>query len=289
MMNPITTLVFLVVVSNAGGEGKTLLSQLMQALWQLLDQPVHLLDGDPGNKAAKVADDTVKVVGWGVDAMKADEIVAATAGHHVILDLGANSLASAREIVDLLPALQRAYARAGYRTIAFMPVSTNKIGSVGAIQTLASKVMQFDKLFVRINRDGSGTYDAGLTATDVIDVGHLSPGFKNYVRQPGTSLASSVSNPATGYGIAATFVAAWMRTFATQPAVRALVGDVPVLIDYEPPAGELRFGVARLRDATDNALRTNIRRSRILTAIDAAGWTADGLRKVATMIELRNI
>lgn len=288
-MNKMTTLIFLVIVSNAGGEGKTLLAQLMQALWQLLDEPVHLLDGDPGNKAAKVADNTAKVVGWGVDAMKADEIVAATAGHHVILDLGANSLASAREIVDLLPALQRTYAAAGYRTIAFMPVSTNKIGSVGAIQTLALKVVQFEKLFVRINRDGSGTYDAGLTATDVIDVGHLAPGFQNYVRRPGTSLATSVSSPDIGYNIAATFVATWMRTFATQQAVHALVGDVPVLIDYEPPPGELRFGVTRLKDTTDEALTSNIFRSRILAAIGSAGWTADGLRKVATMIDLKNI
>lgn len=288
-MNPITTLIFLVIVSNAGGEGKTLLAQLMQALWQLLDEPVHLLDGDPGNKAAKVADHTAKVVGWGVDAMKADEIVAATAGHHVILDLGANSLASAREIVDLLPALQRTYAAAGYRTIAFMPVSTNKIGSVGAIQTLALKVVQFEKLFVRINRDGSGTYDAGLAATDVVDVGHLAPGFQNYIRRPGTSLATSVSSPDTGYTIAATFVANWMRTFATQQAVHALVGDVPVLVDYEPPPGQLKFSVGRLKDTTDVALLENIRRSRILTAIDAAGWTADGLRKVATMIDLKNI
>lgn len=288
-MNPITTLIFLVIVSNAGGEGKTLLAQLMQALWQLLGRPVLLLDGDPGNKAAKVADSTAKVVGWGVDALKADEIVATTAGHNVILDLGANSLASAREIVDLLPALQRAYAAAGYRTIAFMPVSTNKIGSVGAIQRLALKVVQFEKLFVRINRDGSGTYDAGLAATDVIDVGHLPPGFQNYIREPGRSLATSVSSPAKSYGIAATFVADWIRTFANQEAVHALVGDVPILIEYEPPPGQLRFNVKRLEDATDEALTRNLYRSRILAAIDESGWTADGLRKVATMIDLNNI
>jgi len=284
-MNSITKLIFLVIVSNAGGEGKTLLAQLMQALWQLLGQPVHVLDGDPGNKAAKVADDTARVVGWGVDAMKADHIVAATAGQHVILDMGANSLASAREIVDLLPALQRAYAAAGYRTIAFMPVSTNKIGSVDAIKDLAPKIQHFKKLFVKVNRDGSGTFDEGLGTANAVNVDYLAPGFQNYVRGPGVSLAKGVSTPPAGYNLAARYVAEWMRSFVTQASVHDVLGDVAALAPCDPPLGLLRFKVLRLEDATDGALRENVRKSRILTAIDTAGWTGGGLREVVSLID----
>jgi len=170
-MSNLTTLLFIIIVSNAGGEGKTLLAQLIQALLQLAGEPVIMLDGDAGNKAAWVADDNAKVVGWGVDAIKATDILAATQGSHVILDLGANSLASAREIVDLVPALRKTYAGAGYRTIAFLPVSTNKLGAVAAIKALAPKIAGFEKVFVKVNRDGSRAFSGELEGNDVVEMG----------------------------------------------------------------------------------------------------------------------
>jgi hypothetical protein len=284
-MDPIKTLIFLVIVSNAGGEGKTLLARLMKALWRLLGQPVHLFDGDPGNRAAKVDDSSAGTLSWGVQAMRADDIVAATAGQHVILDLGANTLASAREIVDLLPALQASYEAAGYRTVAFMPVSTNKTGAVDAIEALAPNLHGFDKLFVRVNRDGSGTYDANLSSSDVIEVGHLQPGFQTYVRQVAGSFADAITAPRSGYALAGVYIADWMHAFAAQGPVRSIIGEVPALTAIDSPPGVLRFGVARLSETSDAALTTNLHNSRILNAISKAGWTAEGLRTVAASID----
>lgn len=62
-MSGIIPLIFAVIVSNAGGEGKTMLAQLLQALWILAGEHVELLDGDQGNMAAKVADRNARVVG----------------------------------------------------------------------------------------------------------------------------------------------------------------------------------------------------------------------------------
>lgn len=284
-MDPIKTFIFLVIVSNAGGEGKTLLARLMKALWLLQGQSVHLFDGDPGNRAAKVGDDSAGTLSWGVQAMRADDIVVATAGQHVILDLGANTLASAREIVDLLPALQTSYAAAGYRTVAFMPVSTNKTGAVGAIEALAPNLHGFDKLFVQVNRDGSGTYDADLASADVIAVGHLAPGFQTYIRKVAGSFADAVTAPGSGYELAGAYIAEWMQTFAAQAPVHSLVGKVPALTARKPVPGVLRFGVAQLSDTSNAALTVNVRNSRILNAISKAGWTAEGLRKVAASID----
>lgn len=197
-MSNLTTLLFIVIVSNAGGEGKTLLAQLTQALLQLADEPVIMLDGDAGNQAARVADDNAKVVGWGVDAIKARDILAATRDAHVIFDLGANSLASAREIAELLPALRAAYAEAGYRTVAFLPVSTNKLGAVEAIKTLAPKIEGFEKLFVKVNRDGSRAFGGTLEGDDVVAVGHLRPGFRPISAGRGGRWQTPCRNPRRG-------------------------------------------------------------------------------------------
>lgn len=289
-MSNLTRLLFIVIVSNAGGEGKTLLAQLIQALLQLADEPVVMLDGDAGNQAARVADDNAKVVGWGVDAIKARDILAATRDAHVIFDLGANSLASAREIAELLPALCEAYAEAGYRTAAFLPVSTNKLGAVEAIKTLAPKIEGFEKLFVKVNRDGSRAFGGTLEGDDVVEVGHLRPGFQAYVRGPGRTMANAVSQPPAGFGLAAVQVAEWMRDFAVQPPVLDLLGPVPAVLDrHERPVDVPGFSVSVIEHATDTALAENIRRTRIMHAIAQAGFTPDGLRKVAVLIESGNL
>lgn len=289
-MSNLTTLLFIVIVSNAGGEGKTLLAQLIQALLQLAGEPVIMLDGDAGNQAAKVADANAKVVGWGVDAIKARDILAATSHAHVILDLGANSLASAREIVELLPALRDAYADAGYRTVAFLPVSTNKLGAIEAIKTLAPKIEGFEKLFVKVNRDGSRAFGGTLEGSDVVEVGHLRPGFQAYIRQPGQTMATAVSHPAAGFGLAAVQVAEWMREFAVQLPVLDLLGSAPAILDrHEHPVEIPGFAVNVIEHATDAALAENIRRTRVMQAIVQAGFTPEGLRKVATLLESGNL
>lgn len=289
-MSNLTALLFIVIVSNGGGEGKTLLAQLIQALLQLAGEPVIMLDGDAGNQAAKVADPSAKVVGWGVNAIKARDILAATSDAHVIFDLGANSLASAREIAELLPAMRVAYAEAGYRTVAFLPVSTNKIGTVEAIKTLAPKIEGFERLFAKVNRDGSRAFGGTLEGGDVVEVGHLRPGFQAYVRGPGRTMADAVSRPPAGFDLAAVQVAEWMRDFAVQQPVLDLLGPVPVVLGrHERPVEIPGFSVSVIEHATDAALAENIRRTRIMHAIAQAGFKPEGLRKVAALLESGNL
>lgn len=289
-MSELTKLLFIVIVSNAGGEGKTMLAQLLQGLLQLADEPVIMLDGDAGNQAAKVADTSAKVVGWGVGSIKAPDILAATRNANVILDLGANSLASQREIVDLLPALAREYAQAGYRTVAFLPVSTNKIGAVDAIKALGPKIEGFEKLFVKIDRDGSSVFGGTLEGDNVVKVEHLWPGLQAYVRRPGQTIASSVSHPDPGFNLAAARVAGWMQSFAGQGPIIELLGrNATAIHRYVRPLDALRFSVSSLDRANDIALADNARKSRILNAIELAGFTAEGLRKVAALLDSQSL
>lgn len=291
-MSSIGQLIFIVIISNAGGEGKTLLAQLLQAIWMLAGEPVELLDGDQGNMAAKVADKNARVVGWGVNALRAPEIFEATNGSHVILDLGANSLASHREIVGLLPALRRLFADAGYRTVALMPVSTNKIGAVDAILDLEPKIVDFETLFVRVNRDNSNSFDPGLEGRSSVDVGHLRPGFQKLIRSPGASIFSVASTPPPAHCVAGAYVADWMRRFAAQSPIVDLIGDKanPKLDEKSRQRpGPIRFPVMSLLDTTNDALIENQRKSRILSAIDRYGWNSHGLTEVVSMLGQRRL
>lgn len=44
---------FLICITNAGGEGKTWLTMVLYALFQLIQEQVVLADADPGNRASK--------------------------------------------------------------------------------------------------------------------------------------------------------------------------------------------------------------------------------------------
>ena len=275
---------FMPILSNAGGEGKTALAQMMQALLQLKDEPVVLLDGDAGNLAAKLCDETALVVGWGAQAIQAPEIVRRTAGSNVILDLGANCLASAREIVDLLPALREHYKEAGYRAVALLPASTNKIGAVDALKQLGAKLSDFEKLFVSVNRDGSNNFIGTMPTENSVNLGHLQPGFQAFVRQHNRGLAATITNPPQGFHLAARVVGAWMRDFADQPEVRALIGPMPSQL-AQAEAPQLSFVVHNVNDARDEALRENVQRSKVLRLLSQFGYTARGLRHVADLME----
>lgn len=277
---------FVLIVSNAGGEGKTLLAGLVKALFELAGDPVELLDGDAGNGAARVADSAARSVGWGVGALTAPDILKACRGHHVILDLGANSLASQREIVELVPALREVFGGAGYRTVAFLPVTPNKHGSVDAIINLAAKLPDFEKFFIRNDRDGSGDFHGMPSAPNVVDVDYLRPGFIQYIHGPGQSMSKAVCSPPEGYRIAARYVAEWMRDFARAPALAGMFAPSLQRLDSVPrPTSPLAMTVPKLASASDAALRENTRKSQVLRLIRERGWHARGLREVADELE----
>ena len=278
-------LIFLLVATNAGGEGKTMIALVMEALWKLLNQPVELLDGDVGNHALKSTREDARTVGWGAKEAVIPQMLHLTQGCHSILDLGANTLASAREVVDLIPALELAYVQRGYRSIAFLPVSTNKAGAVGAIKDLESNILNFEKFFVEVDRDGSGNFDGELNRPNVIALGHLEPGFISAIRQHSSCIASFIMSPPREYELAARHVADWLRRFAIQPIVCEVLGGVPSVLTSYPAPDEYRFAVKRASQATNDALLENARCSRILDAIGTTGWNATGLRNVAMQID----
>lgn len=276
---------FFTSMSNAGGEGKTLLTLVLIALCCLQEEDVRVLDADIGNWSIRQQVAKGKVLGWGVQTIKADDIADDAEGAHMVLDLGANALASATEMTAMVPALQSAFAERGYVTIAFIPVSTNKVGAVGAAIKLADNMKGFTKIFVKVNRDGSDAYDAELSKQQSIELGHLPTGFQQYFRGPGGGLVNAILDPPDGFLEASRHLAQWLRKFAAQEQIRAIFpGALRVLEGIPGPTGENRYLVRTLSDATDANLASFCLRSKILTLIDQHGWSSQGLREVADIL-----
>jgi hypothetical protein len=278
---------FLVSMSNSGGEGKTLLALLLVAFLCLEEEAVRVFDADMGNWSIRQQTNDTKSIGWGVQTLMAGTIADTAIGAHAVLDLGANALASATEIAKMVPELQTVFAERGYQGIAFIPVSTNKTGAVGAALALSESrdLEGFRKIFVRVDRDGSASFDAEIGGQEVVDLGHLSTGFQQYFRGPGDGLVNAILDPPAGFREASLHVAAWMRDFAEQDQISALFPRaVDVLRSLPEPTHELRMTVPDLVHAKDKSLAFNGRRTKIINLLDQHGWTPDGLRMAAESI-----
>lgn len=277
--------IFSVMMTNAGGEGKTTLALVKIALCCLEKEAVRVLDADIGNWSMRQHVDTAKVLGWGVKTIKAEEIADDARGAHQVLDLGANALASATEMTAMVPALQSEFAARGYLTIAFFPVSTNKIGATGAAAELARNMDGFTKIFVKVDRDGSTAFDAEIEEPNVIQLDHLQTGFQQYFKGPGGGLVNAILDPPDGYREASRHVAQWLRSFAAQEPIATLFPEaLRVLTGIPQPAGRLRFTVPNLDDVTDENLTKLAQRSEIFELLDRHGWTGAGLRKAADIV-----
>ena len=285
-MPSVNQLIFVVIVTNAGGQGKTTLARVIKTLLGLVGQPVQLLDSDAGNAAAKVIDASAKKIGWGVDTVVAPDIVASCPGPHVILDQGANALASAREIAALLPELAKRFEGAGYRNVAFLPVTPNKPGATEAVLNLAEQLPPMERILVRNDIDGSDRFEAIATSNPVVDLKHLPPGYMSYVNEGGLTFLDAIQQPAPDRTEAGRIIAGWLREFAKQTAEHGLFVVPAAKLELHPrPDGVANFVVKTAAAATDQALAQNQRKSRILTLLNKHGWTPAGLRAVAAEIE----
>ncbi len=290
-MNPINPtpaqqLVFATVVTNAGGEGKSLFAQLLKALFLLANLKVVIVDGDAGNKSTRLADPTALSLGYGLSGDTAKQMVADTSGSNVVLDLGANAMASG-QYHEFIFELQRLYAALGYRCLAFLPVTPHKTGAEEAVKILGSKLAGFEQIYVRNDKDGSDKFQGDFDGETTIDVGHLMPGFIEYVKREGETIHSSITSPPAGHEMASHVIADWAGTAVrSSQFLRELLPRADArLADFPAPVSPLNFRVASLEAATDGGLQTNAKKSTILRAINEGGFTSSTLRSVADRLD----
>ena len=283
--------IFIIVLINAGGEGKTTLTLLIRALFQLAEREHLLLDSDHGNFALKsrYGDDLMtKALGWNVGPETAPTIVATAKGLPVLMDAGASMLASQREIVDLLPRLRNKFADSGYRTVALIPISTNKIGAAGALKGFASKLGNFEKIVVKNDRDGSNEFEVLPKEYPLICIPQLEPGLNAYLFRSRRDIADVVTNPEQGYIKASAHIAQWIRTFASDPQVQNLLGLelCESAIRRLPPApSESHFPFSTYSHVNDEFIEKHKHIFPIADLIYRFGWNAGGLRQAADVLD----
>jgi hypothetical protein len=293
MIDAVLTRLLILVLTDAGGEGKTLLALLFRSLLELAGEPVGYIDADAGNYSGAIqlqqtdAAASVKTIRLGASVNAATGILRDHVGKHIVIDTGANTSASEREITKMIPALQEQAKAAGYRTVAFLPVSTNKPGASGALIDLSAGYPQWEHIFVQVNRDGSGSFEGGLDPTRTVSLGHLQPGLQQYVREA-RGLPAAAVQPPVNFHLAADKVAAWMTDFSNQELVTQLVGLQPARALVALGRGRpltTSFIIQRLGDATNDALRYNAKRTAQLRILEKGRWDVDSHREVIRLIE----
>lgn len=292
MTNVIPRLLIL-ILTDAGGEGKTTIALLIRALLDLMGEPVGFLDADAGNYSGSIqlqnggTGASLKTLNWQVSQGAASRILADHLDGHMIFDTGANTSASGQEITKLFPALQAQAKAAGYRTVAVMPVSTNKPGAVGALTALAANYPGWEHLFVRVNRDGSAAFENGLDLARTVDLRHLQTGYQAYIRKVG-GLAEAIRSPLPDFGCAADHVADWMSAFARQQLVVDIFGLGP--LDALAALGRAKplhtaVQAYKLEDVTDGKLNYFAGVTAQMRILNEGRWGIASHREVIRKLE----
>lgn len=289
------------VMSNVGGEGKTTVAIALEAAWDLLGRPSHLVDVDPGNGSLSLQRKQAKTLDWGKPAEDAEQVFSRLQDRCTVFDFGANTLASGAPIVRLHGKVCDLLATAGHRLVALVPISTNKPGAVGAARGILRAYSYMECHAVLVNRDGNGMYDEDVSDF-VLTLPHLSPALQKIrsdFGQHGLSLADVLRSPPSGWFHAVDYLAGWLRAFATQPViVDILGGDIGPVLDElgRRPRAEIHLGRVMAQDLHDDAVEESVQFSAFGQDVQKGGiWrvlyrhglTPAGLRAAANELEQR--
>lgn len=275
-----------IVLTNAGGEGKSLIAQLLKALFLLADQAVEIVDGDVGNRATRLADPTALSLGWGFGPDTAQQIFQTTSGKNVVLDLGANAMASG-QYHELIFGLQQRFTAAGYRCMAFLPVTPHKTGAAEGVRKLGEQLAGFEPIYVKNNKDGSGNFEGSFKGLTTLDLGYLQPGLVEYLKRDGETIHSSIVRPPKNFEKAGHIIADWTRQLVgTNTVLSKMLPQAKIeLAKFPKPPSPIRFSIGDIASATDAKLAINMHKSTVLSAIERGGFTSENLRAVADRLD----
>lgn len=268
------------IQSEKGGVGK---SQVCEALVTGLlasAMKVLVVDADDGNSGYRhrAGKGSALALKWTLGAEALPGWMAANLGEHdtIIIDCGANLVASGAPISDFLGGLVMEVANHGGRVVALAVASTNAPGSGRLVKEVVEAYGQWaDVRLIQNDQDGSEAFSRSLSTLSIkcARFGHIQPGFQAarlLTRQP---LWDVLNSPPTGYAAAMGHYAKKVASFVAEPGLADFfasdaVENILALAATAP--GNLKYHVSRLSGATDTALAAN-----------HAVWVAERARDVA--------
>lgn len=285
-LNQAYMMFFIAVFANAGGVGKTLIVRLLLALFELSNLPVAALDADEGNGLLSHINKDADRLTWGTPVSASKEMIEHYQHNSCVLDSGANMLVSNTSMADLARILIQSFSQMGHFPLLLFPVTPNKPGAMAMQLKVANNLPAGNNLFILNNADSSGNFEPVPSGVQFITLDYLKPGLLEYVNdQPNGSFAHAVTCADPDYRIAQAYIAHWMLKFARQipdphPFARAIQ-----LLEAIPTPERNRYTVLRKSNATNDQLQTLQCYTKRHDAVQERGWTANGLREVADLID----
>lgn len=267
------------IINPAGGVGKTLVAQVIDAIGQLTSTDVFLASQDRGNQALKHVLESAGLVDPSSLPKDAVRIVSRVENREIfVIDVGANPSSKEYDPLPFGAALNAEIAARNGRMIAVVPTTPLKIrGSATAANTARDLINEgIDVHVVKNHQDLSGRFGDLAVADEVqvSELGHLPSGLMALIREREGSIADLYLNPAEGYELAGDYIGDWLMTASRAPLLRSIFGDKISGLSMDPsrlPRPHFT-AIKTLADVTDEALRLNWdRRAAYETMLDAKG------------------
>lgn len=219
------------IATPKGGAGKTTVSEMIAAGCQLGDRNFLVLDCDAGNRGylRRCGKGSAMEVSWSVDPGTVDEFIA----NHlmgvdvVVLDFGANLLASGASILEFLALLFQKLRADGATVMTLAVASPNAPGTWHLVETIYRQFGSIGPAVVVENDvDGSGAFPAKLDELGIprVRAEQLAAGMVAARLCRVEPLANLIQNPTPGYSRAMATYALRMHRFLSQPPLADVVG-----------------------------------------------------------------
>ena len=261
--------VLALVLTNAGGEGKSTFSEMLAALARLAGMSTIVADVDPGNRGYlnRNGDKSALPLNWSVSAADGSAAIwfdANLANHQLaILDTGANMMAATNPINEFIGTIIQIARQRGYRIVIFGVTSPNKSGSDELIEMMYERFRRgAEMVVVQNNRDGSNAFASSLAqlGTPIINLPHLAPGLQAVRLRRPLPLDTVIQQPEADYKRATALIAECLRLVAGQQPVLDIVGPNPALLLAELASGapkQIFYGISALSFADDRMIDAN--------------------------------
>lgn len=267
-MADLTLKLLIIVLTNAGGTGKTHVTEILDCLTRFAGMSVCVVDADQGCRGYRNRNGNANatVLDWNAGATLVPAEWFARHLAHVevgIVDLGANFLSIDTPASGFLNDVVEIAHGQNIRTV-FLPIDApDKAGARGLAERLYAQFSnRFEVFLVRNDNRGTGNFGtARLIDPPTLTIPYLDAGYESVRLRHQRRLDEVIGAPESGYAMASAAMAYRLLQVARDPIVEKLLGTamrMPLEAAAQGRPGPLRFVVATPADARDEKLRANM-------------------------------